>query len=131
MRCRASTTMDTMRKRFEQKKRVMVRAEYAGRGKSYACKQMEQRGQKVLFACPTNKLASNYGDNGCTINRFFSIGMTEDSKMATFDDSPYDTIVFDEIFFSSVRKLARIKRYCDEHPDKIVKATGEPTSCSA
>jgi hypothetical protein len=38
---------------------------------------------------------------------------------------PYDTIVFDEIFFSSIRKLARIKRYCDEHPDKIVIATGD------
>jgi hypothetical protein len=51
--------------------------------------------------------------------------MTEDSKMAKFDDSVYDTIVFDEIFFSSVRKLARIKRYCDEHPDKIIIATGD------
>ncbi len=33
------------------------------------------------------------------------MGMTEDSKMAKFDDSPYDTIVFDEIFFGSVKKL--------------------------
>ena len=60
-----------------------------------------------------------------TINRFLSIGMTDDSKMAKFDDSPYDTIVFDEIFFSSVRKLARIKRYCKEHLEKIVIATGD------
>ena len=51
--------------------------------------------------------------------------MTEDSKMAKFDDSVYDTIVFDEIFFSSVRKLARIKRLCDEHPDNIIIATGD------
>ena len=43
--------------------------------------------------------------------------------MAKFDDSPYDTIAFDEIFFSSVRKLARIKRYCHEQPEKIVIAT--------
>ena len=50
----------------------------------------------MLFVCPTSKLASNYGDNGCTINRFFFIGMTEDSEMARFDDSPYETIVFDE-----------------------------------
>jgi len=117
--------MDTICRHFEEKKRIMIRAEYAGCGKSYACKQMEQRGHKVLFVCPTNKLASNYGENGCTINRFFSIGMTEESKMAKFDDSSYDTIVFDEIFFASVRKLARIKRYCDEHPDKIVIATGD------
>ena len=86
---------------------------------------METRGHKVLYVCPTNKLASNYGDNGCTINKFFSIGMTEQTQMAKFHDSKYDTIVFDEIFFSSIRKLARIKRYCDEHPEKIVIATGD------
>ena len=45
--------------------------------------------------------------------------------MSKFDDSQYDTIVFDEIFFSSIRKLARVKRYCNEHPDKIVIATGD------
>ena len=45
--------------------------------------------------------------------------------MHRFDDGPYDTIVFDEILFSSVRKLARVKRYCDEHPDKIIVATGD------
>ena len=33
--------------------------------------------------------------------------------------------MFDEVFFYSVRKLARIKRYCDEHPEKIVIATGD------
>ena len=78
-----------------------------------------------MFVCPTNKLASKYGKDGCTINKFFGIGLTEQTKMARFDDSPYDTIVFDEIFFSSVRKLARIKRYCDEHPEKIIIATGD------
>ena len=45
--------------------------------------------------------------------------------MAKFDDSGYDTIVFDEIFFCSVRNLARIKRYCESNPDKIVVATGD------
>ena len=45
--------------------------------------------------------------------------------MAKFDDSVYDTIVWDEIFFSSARKLARTKWYCDEHPEKIIVATGD------
>ncbi len=116
---------DKLCRLFEEHRRVMVRAEFAGCGKSYACKQMEQRGHAVLFVCPTNKLADNYGEHGCTINRFFGIGLTEESRMARFDDSGYDTIVFDEIFFSSVRKLARIKRYCETNPDKIVIATGD------
>ena len=110
---------------FKDRKRVMIRAEFAGCGKSYCCKRMQDLGYKVLFVCPTNKLATNYGADGCTLNKFFSIGMTEETKMARFDDSPYGVVVFDEIFFASIRKLARIKRYCDEHPEKIVLATGD------
>ena len=45
--------------------------------------------------------------------------------MAKFDDIAYDTIVFDEILFCSVRNLARIKRYCESNPDKIAVATGD------
>ncbi len=110
---------------MEQHKRVMIRAEYGGCGKSYACNKMRGRGHKVLFVCPTNKLHSQYGEHGCTVNRFFGIGLTEDSNMARFDDSGYDTIVFDEILLCCVRKLARIKHYCETHPEKIVVATGD------
>ncbi|MFM7984884.1 MAG: hypothetical protein ACKPKO_36745, partial [Candidatus Fonsibacter sp.] len=73
----------------------------------------------------TNRLANNYKENGCTLNKFFGIGLTERTKMAKFDDSVYDTIVFYEIFFCSVRRLARIKRYGDNNPDNIVVATGD------
>ncbi|MFM7986614.1 MAG: hypothetical protein ACKPKO_45595 [Candidatus Fonsibacter sp.] len=75
--------------------------------------------------CPTNKLANNYKEHGCTINKFFGIGLTEGTKMAKFDDNNYDTRVFDEILFCSVRNLARIKRYCESNPDKIIVATGD------
>ena len=62
----------------------------------------------MLFVSPTNKLHCTYGANVCTVNRFFSIGLTEESKLARFDDEPYNVIVFDEIFFSSIRKLSLI-----------------------
>ena len=86
---------------------------------------METRGHKVLLVCPTNKLAINYKEHGCTINQFFGVGLTEGTKMAKFDGSGYGTIVFDEIIFCSVRNLVRIKRYCESNPDKIVVATGD------
>lgn len=112
---------------FEQHRRVMVRADYAGCGKSYACKAMEARGHKVLFVCPTNKLAQNNLDSGCTLNAFFSVGMTDDAtqRMSKFDDSAYDTIVFDEIYFANVQMLAKIKRYSENNPGKIILATGD------
>ncbi|MFM7979273.1 MAG: hypothetical protein ACKPKO_08150, partial [Candidatus Fonsibacter sp.] len=87
---------------IEEHNRMMVNAEYGGCGKSYTCKSsMETRGHKVLCVCPTNKVANNYWEDGCTINKFFGVGLTEGTKMAKFDDSGYDTIVFDEIFFCS------------------------------
>ncbi len=112
---------------FEQNRRVMVRAEFAGCGKSHACKAMENRGHKVLFVCPTNKLAQNNKESGVTLNIFFGVGMTDDAtkKMAKFDDSPYDVIVFDEIYFANIRMLAKIKRYSENNPGKIILAAGD------
>ena len=53
--------------------------------------------------------------------------MTEDAtkKMTKFDDSSYDVIVFDEIYFANITMLAKIKRYSETHPDKIIIATGD------
>jgi len=112
-------------KLFEQYKRVMVKAEYAGCGKSYACKEMEKRGHKVLFVCPTNRLSQNNKENGVTLHRFFSVGTKNDEVIAKFDDSDYDVIVFDEIYFADIHMLARIKKYSETKLDKIIIATGD------
>ena len=42
-----------------------------------------------------------------------------------FDYSEYDIIVFDEIYFSSIRMLVKNKKFCLENPDKKVVATGD------
>ena len=103
----------------------MVRVEYAGCGKSYACKEMEKLGHKVLFVCPTNKLAQNSKNNGVTLNKFFSVGMEEDGIVAKFDDTIYDVIVFDEIYFVDIHMLSRIKKYSETNLDNIIIATGD------
>ena len=53
--------------------------------------------------------------------------MTDDAtqRTAKFDDSSFDVIVFDEIYFASVRMLAKIKRYSENNPNKIILATGD------
>jgi superfamily II DNA or RNA helicase len=47
--------------------------------------------------------AERYGTNGCTMHTFFSVAFSTDDninkKMKVFDDSEFDVIVFDEIFF--------------------------------
>jgi len=117
--------VDKLCEYFENIKKVMIRGEYPGSGKSYACEHMVKRGHKVLFVCPTNKLTCKYGQNGCTINKFFGIGLSEHTKLAKFNDTEYDTIVFDEILFCNIRMLSRIHKYCNDHPDKICIATGD------
>ena len=59
------------------------------------------------------------------MNKFFSISISNTETKTKFDDSEFDTIVFDEIYFSDLQKLARIKKQCDEHHDKIIIATGD------
>ena len=53
--------------------------------------------------------------------------MTDDAtqRMSKFDDSNYDVIVFDEIYFANVQMLAKIKRYSENDPAKLSLATGD------
>ena len=37
-------------------RRVILKADLPGCGKSYACKRLEDLGYNVLFVCPTNEL---------------------------------------------------------------------------
>ena len=84
---------------------------------------MKNRGHNVLFVCPTRKLVQLY--KGATPNQFFSFGINPNSKMPKFDDSSYNVIVFDEIYFYDIPMMARIKKYCLANPDKIIIATGD------
>jgi hypothetical protein len=110
---------------FEEKKRMIIRAELPGSGKSYACEHLEKRGHKVLFVCPTNKLACKYKKRGITINKKFGIGLSDGSRILRFDTKPYDAIIFDEIFFSNIHNLRRIRKFCEDNPEKIILATGD------
>ena len=78
----------------------------------------------VLFVVPTNVLVQKYNE-AATINDFFGFGVDENMKVCKSDDSSYDVIAFDEILFSDVSNLRRIKHYVDNNTTKIVIATGD------
>jgi len=56
--------------------------------------------------------------------------MTDDAtqRMAKFDDSKYDVIVFDEIYFANITMLAKVKRYGGNHPTKSSSQRATQTS---
>ena len=110
---------------FEKYRRVIVRADLPGSGKSFACEKMKQRGHKVLFVCPYQKLSQKYGCDGVTLNKFFSMGVDTEALKTKFDSSDYDVVVFDEIYLACIKKLTRIKGYCEAHPEQIIIATGD------
>ena len=89
-------------KLFEEHKVVIVRAEYGGSGKSYACAHMAKLGYKVLFVSPTNilckELIKDYNIDAITINKFFGFGVNEENNFVKqFDATEYNCIIFDEI----------------------------------
>ena len=63
-----------------------------------------------------------------TLNQLFSVGVSDnDPERKGFDDSGYNVIVFDEIYFTSIDMLARIKNYSESHPSKIIIPAGDCT----
>jgi len=53
------------------------------------------------------------------------MNMNDEENLTKLDHSNYDVIVFDEIYFTSIQKLHRIKQFCIDNPDKIIIATGD------
>jgi hypothetical protein len=47
------------------------------------------------------------------------VGMTDDpaQRIAQYDGSGYDVIVFDEMYFASISILAKIERYNESNPN--------------
>ena len=104
---------------------VIITADYAGSGKSYICQRMADRGYKVMFVTPTNKLLQEFEGEALTVNNFFGISFGA-TKLEPYDYSDYDVVVFDEIYFSSRNTYWRMKQFVEENKGKkIIIATGD------
>ena len=104
---------------------MMIRGVFPGTGKSYICQKMVDKGFRVMFVCPTNRLLQEFEGDALTLNKFFGISFG-DVKLEPFDYSGYDAIVFDEIYFSSLSTYWRIKQFVEENKNKkIILATGD------
>ncbi len=87
---------------------------------------MSELGYKVLFVVPTNRLRQERTLDSITLNQFFSVGVSgNDPERKGFDDSGYNVVVLDEIYFTSIGVLARVKNYSESHPNKIIIAAGD------
>ena len=104
---------------------VIITADFAGSGKSYICQRMANRGYKVIFVTPSNKLLQEFEGDALTINKIFGISFGN-TYLEPYDYSEHHVIVFDEIYFSSRNTYWRIKQFVEENKGKkIIIATGD------
>ena len=109
---------------------VIIKAKYAGSGKSYIGEYFAQMNKQVLFVMPNNRQLQEKlcdGLDATTYNKFFSIAVDsdEDGKLPKFDYSMYDVIAFDEVLMVNIFTKHRIRMFCLENPDKIRILTGD------
>ena len=107
--------------------KCLIRARFAGSGKSYIGEYFQKLGYNVLFVVPTNRLLQEKQVEATTYNKFFSIAVHQDvgEKLPQFDYSSYDIVVFDEIYMSNLYVLNKVRLFIQDNPDKMVVATGD------
>ena len=75
---------------------------------------------------PTNRLLQEQ-EVEATTYKFFSIVVHEDvgEKLPVFDYSPFNVVVFDEVYMSNLYVLDKVRRLIKENPDIIAIGTGD------
>ena len=108
-----------------RRKRMMLRAKYAGSGKSYIGKHLQKMGYDTLFVVPQNMLKQEIDCEAETLNKFFSIPVFKGDSLPPYDYSGFKVIVFDEIYMASPYILNKIREFCENNPNLIIIGAGD------
>ena len=103
----------------------MIRAKFAGSGKSYIGQYLNKMGYNVLFVVPHNRLSQEIEGKATTLNMFFSIPVHKGDDLPCFDHSAFNVIFFDEIFMSNIYMYNKIREFVKNNPDKIIIGAGD------
>ena len=103
----------------------MIRAKFAGSGKSYIGQYLNKMGNNVLFVVPHNRLSQEIEGKATTLNMFFSIPVHKGDDLPCYDHSEYNVIFFDEIFMSNIYIYNKIREFVKNNPDKIIIGAGD------
>ena len=103
----------------------MIRAKFAGSGKSYIGQYLNKMGYNVLFVVPHNRLSQEIEGEATTLNMFFSIPVNKGDDLPCFDHSDFNVIFFDEIFMSNIYIYNKIREFVKNNPNKIIIGAGD------
>ena len=91
-----------------RKKRVMIRAKFAGSGKNFIGKHFNDLSYNTFFVVPQNMQEQDVPCDAVTQNILFSVPVCKgESRLPKYDYNDYDVIFFDEIYMSSPYILKR------------------------
>ena len=112
-------------KQLIQSSPCMIRAKFAGSGKSYIGQYLNKMGYNVLFVVPHNRLSQEIEGEATTLNMFFSIPVNKGDDLPCFDHSDFNVIFFDEIFMSNIYIYNKIREFVKNNPGKIIIGAGD------
>ena len=119
-------TQRQFRKTTTRKKRVMIRAKFAGSGKSFIGTHFNDLSYSTLFVVPHNMQKQDVPCDAVTQNTFFSVPVCKgESRLPKYDYTGYDVIFLDGIYKSSPYILNKIRVFCNENPYLIVIGAGD------
>lgn len=110
------------------KTRTIIRAKYAGCGKSYS---LQTLGENILFVSPTNQLRLDILQKNIdciTVSQLIGECLTSNDdlkQISEYDISKYKYIALDEINMYNINQLRKLNSMIDKYSDKIFVATGD------
>ena len=95
----------------------MIRAKFAGSGKSFIGKHFNDLSYNTFFVVPQNMQKQDVPCDAVTQNTLFSVPVCKgENRLPKYDYIGYDVIFFDEMYMSSPYIL-KIRVFCSENPD--------------
>ena len=81
-------------KQVEELNPCMIRAKFAGLGKSYIGQYFKKMGKNILFVVPYNRLSQEIEGDLITYNMFIRILVYKGDELLDFDHREFDVIFF-------------------------------------
>ena len=109
-----------------QQNPCMIRAKFAGSGKSYIGQYFKNLGKNVLFVVPHNRLSQEIEGEATTYNMFFRIPVHKGDDLPEFDHSDFNVIFFDEIYMTNRHIYKKVLHFKYQHEgSKIIIGAGD------
>ena len=109
-----------------QQNPVIIRARFAGSGKTYIARYFQKIGKNVLFVVPHNRLSQEIDGEATTYNMFFRIPVHKGDDLPEFDHGKFDVIFFDEIYMTNRYIYKKVLHFRYQHEGtKIIIGAGD------